>query len=120
MPIARLNILRDVTERLGKMWKAIPETIRYDPSCWNSGQPYHECYMRLLIYLDYLYTHFLLQRALVKHTRITTDLLFESARKLLANVLTLANERDRLLEYQSDLSWTVSHTPNLNAAKEPV
>ena len=91
------------------MWNELPETVRYNPDCWNSGQPYHECYVWLLFYLDYLYSHFLLQRALMKHSHTITDVLLDTARELLSSVLTLANQRDRLLMYQCDIAWNVRH-----------
>ena len=96
-----------MTERLANMWKELPETVRYDPDCWNSGQPYHECYVRLLIHLDYLYSHFLLQRVLMKHSQSDISVLLNTARELLSTVLTLASQRDRLWLYQSDIAWNV-------------
>ena len=100
------------------MWKGLPEHIHYSADCWNSGQSYNECYTRLVIHLDHSYNHFLLQRALLKHTHTTTDYLLATARELLSSVLTLSSERDRLSEYQCDIAWNVSQPHMTRKRKE--
>jgi hypothetical protein len=88
------------------MWDSIPTQMKYDNDCWQSDKSAKECYMLLVIYLEHLYSIFLLHRILAKYSTDSSDL-YDSAWQLLSATLTLCRERDRLIKIQYQLSWTI-------------
>lgn len=98
---------RDALSRSRTMWDSIPPLMKYEPAVWQTRKSAKECYMLLIVYLDHLYSTFLLQRIVAKHTGSDSSDLYESAWALLSATLTLCRERDRLSGIQNQLSWTI-------------
>jgi hypothetical protein len=60
------------------------------------------------IYLDYLYTFFLLQRSLIKHTNTGQEALLDISRQLLSRVIQISSLRNPLVDMDRHFSWIVS------------
>ena len=60
-----------------------------------------------LLYIDYLHSHFLLHRAVVKHTDVGYKPLFDTARLLLSTVLRICNDRESTTDRSKQVSWVM-------------
>jgi hypothetical protein len=85
----------------------MPAYLNYDPKIWTSGTPYDQCFTLLCVHFDRLYSDILLQRALIKRTGERSKTLVDLSRELLICVLTIGQQRDRILEYSCDFAWLV-------------
>ena len=94
-----------ITERCEATWDSIPAFMRYNEAIWNSSLDGSRCYMLLVLYFDYLYSHFLLRRVFAKHVSSAIEPLLDISRKLLSTVLILSTERIRLRDIARDFSW---------------
>lgn len=65
------------------------------------------------IYLDYLYTFFLLQRSLIKHTNTGQEALLDISRQLLSMVIQISSVRNPLVDMDRHFSWIVSTLPRI-------
>ncbi|KAL1979167.1 hypothetical protein VTN96DRAFT_6605 [Rasamsonia emersonii] len=97
-----------ILERAQAAWETCPDHLRYDrcsdsnPTGWyDTGSPI------FLLYLDYLYSGFLLHRTLIKYTGLGQVPLFDTARQLLSTVLRICNDRDNATDRSRHYSWIV-------------
>jgi hypothetical protein len=60
-----------------------------------------------LLYIDYLHSHFLLHRAVVKHTNVGHKPLYDTARLLLSTVLRICNDRETTTDRSKQVSWVM-------------
>jgi hypothetical protein len=59
------------------------------------------------LYLNYLYTCFLLQRALIKHTNTGQEMLCDLSRRVLGIVNTITTMRNPMVDLDRHYSWIV-------------
>ncbi|KAH8801776.1 hypothetical protein F5884DRAFT_807811 [Xylogone sp. PMI_703] len=100
----------NISDRSKQMWDSVPTLLKYNDSCWQVRKCPKECYMLLIVYIDYVYNEFLLHRVVARHTKRESILLYDSAWRLLSLSLTLCQMRDRLWEFKHKISWTVVYT----------
>lgn len=96
-----------ILERANKAWIECPTHLRYDClSPEDLRRPLSDGYrVMFLLYVDYLHSHFLLHRAVVKHTGVGHVPLFDTARLLLSVVLRICNDREAQLDRSKHVSW---------------
>ncbi|KAJ5467749.1 transcriptional regulator family: Fungal Specific TF [Penicillium sp. IBT 31633x] len=87
------------------IWQAAPDNLRYDR---QSHDHYHDGWLTIVfLYLDYLYTCFLLYRAVVKHTDTGQADLCDVSRRLLAIVIQINSFRTPMVDLGRHFSWIV-------------
>jgi hypothetical protein len=94
------------------MWGAAPDNLRYDR---RLDDQFHDGWLTIAyFYLDYLYTCFLLYRAVIKHTNTGQADLCDVSRRILAIVIRVNSFRTPMVDLDRHFSWIVclSHDPN--------
>ncbi|KAG0159467.1 hypothetical protein PDIDSM_6989 [Penicillium digitatum] len=87
------------------MWQSTPDQLRYDR---RSNDHYHDGWLTIVyFYLDYLYTCFLLYRAVVKHTNTGQADLCDVSRRVLAIVIQINSFRTPMVDLDRHFSWIV-------------
>jgi hypothetical protein len=107
---AKINMIkRAILERAHKAWEQCPAHLRYDHLSQEerNNQLYWQHMAVTLLYMDYLHSHFLLHRTVVKYTDAGQKPLFDTARSLLSTVLRLCNEREVTTDRNKQVSWVV-------------
>ncbi|KAJ5953163.1 hypothetical protein N7454_000059 [Penicillium verhagenii] len=93
----------EIEEDVRKIWNATPDHLRYDR---QSNDEFHHGWLTIVyIYLSYLYTCFLLQRALIKHTNTGQAALCDVSRRVLAIVVTITSQRSPMMDFAAHYSW---------------
>ncbi|KAL5334335.1 hypothetical protein BJX70DRAFT_378628 [Aspergillus crustosus] len=82
-----------VIETAQKTWSSSPSPLRFDRIPNPSADYPSISFAKRHIYLDYLYTLFLVQRMIVKRTGTGQEALFHTSRKVLAIILEISGER---------------------------
>lgn len=90
------------------VWNAAPDHLRYDRRQNDDFQ-----ITTVYLYLNYLYSCFLLKRALIKHTNTGQDALCDVSRRVLAIVITITSQRNPMVDLDRHYSWIVSHYPDI-------
>ena len=100
----------EIEENVRIMWAATPDHLRYDRMPVND---YHHGWLTIVyIYLNYLYTCFLLQRALIKHTNTSREALCDVSRRALSIVvITITSQRHSMVDLDKHYSWIVCSSP---------
>ncbi|KAJ5507800.1 hypothetical protein N7527_009943 [Penicillium freii] len=87
------------------IWESTPDQLRYDR---RSNDYYHDGWLAIAyFYLDYLYTCFLLYRAVVKHTNTGQVYLCDVSRRVLAIVIQTNSFRTPMVDLDRHFSWIV-------------
>lgn len=87
------------------MWESTPDNLRYDR---RPRDDFHHGWLTLVyLYLNYLYTCFLLQRALIKHTNTGQESLCELSRQVLSIVNSITTRRNPMVDLDRHYSWIV-------------
>lgn len=82
----------------------------------HKDEYFHGWLIVFFIYLDHLYTFFLLQRALIKHTNTGQEALMDISRQLLSIVIRISSIRDPLVDLDRHFSWIVSFIPQRDSS----
>jgi hypothetical protein len=100
-----------VIETARDMWDACPTHLRYDKYVSTEDDSMSITFARRHIYLDYLYTLFLVQRMVVKRTNTGHEALFSTSREVLSIILEVTNDRDPRVDISRHQSWVVRSVP---------
>ncbi|PLB53164.1 putative C6 transcription factor [Aspergillus steynii IBT 23096] len=97
-----------IIEKARATWEAAPTHLRFDVQ-GNDSDPeaFSASFTVLNMYLDYLYSIFLLQRALVKRTNTGQEALLETSRRVLSLIITVTADRDPVMDMSRHYSWIV-------------
>lgn len=87
------------------LWDSAPVYLRHDelPTIDMQNGGINVIY----IYLNYLYTRFLLQRATIKHTNTGHEELFDISRRVLTIVTSMTTQRNSMVDLDIHYSWIV-------------
>ncbi|KAJ5774043.1 Acyl-CoA N-acyltransferase [Penicillium paradoxum] len=96
---------KEIQAKSRAIWEAAPDYLRYDRQL--SNYPHELWLTTVYIYLDYLYTSFLLYRAVVKHTETGQADLCDESRQLLSIVLQINSFRSPMVDLGRHFSWIV-------------
>ncbi|KAL4884575.1 hypothetical protein BJY04DRAFT_168101 [Aspergillus karnatakaensis] len=88
-------------------WTTCPATLRFDSTPTSATESRSFSWSKRHIYLDYLYTLFLVQRMVVKRTNTGHEDLFRTSRSALAIILELSGERHPGEDMSRHHSWVV-------------
>lgn len=94
----------EIEESVRDVWNAAPDHLRYDRRQNDDFQ-----ITTVYLYLNYLYSCFLLQRALIKYTNTRQDALCDVSRRVLAIVVTITSQRNPMVDLDRHYSWIVSY-----------
>ncbi|KAJ5132444.1 hypothetical protein N7448_006602 [Penicillium atrosanguineum] len=93
----------DIEARVRDVWRAAPDHLRYDR---RKNDDFHDGWLTIVyLYLNYLYTCFLLQRALIKHAGANQDALCDVSRRILAIVISITSVRNPMVDLDRHYSW---------------
>ncbi|KAK1142145.1 hypothetical protein N8T08_008071 [Aspergillus melleus] len=97
-----------IIEKARATWEAAPAYLRFDVQANDSdAEACLASFSILNMYLDYLYSIFLLQRALVKRTKTGQEALLETSRRVLSIIITVTADRDPMLDMSRHYSWVI-------------
>ncbi|KAL3453951.1 hypothetical protein BJX65DRAFT_80567 [Aspergillus insuetus] len=96
-----------VIQTAREMWDACPIHLRYDKYVSTEADSMSITFARRHIYLDYLYTLFLVQRMVVKRTNTSHEALFSTSREVLSIIIEVTNDRDPGVDISRHQSWVV-------------
>ncbi|KAL3466706.1 hypothetical protein BJX64DRAFT_249702 [Aspergillus heterothallicus] len=88
-------------------WDACPTHLRYDKYIRTDDDSMSINFARRHIYLDYLYTLFLVQRMVVKRTNTGHEAFFGTSREVLSIILEVTNDREPGVDISVHQSWVV-------------
>ncbi|CEJ56271.1 hypothetical protein PMG11_02484 [Penicillium brasilianum] len=93
----------EIREGVRAVWESTPDNLRYDR---RPRDDFHHGWLTLVyLYLNYLYTCFLLQRALIKHTNTGQESLCELSRQVLSIVNSITTRRNPMVDLDRHYSW---------------
>ncbi|KAJ5174487.1 uncharacterized protein N7482_000364 [Penicillium canariense] len=92
-----------IREGVRAVWEATPDHLRYDR--WPEGDFHYGWLTTVYLYLNYLYTCFLLQRALIKHTNTGQEELCDISRQVLGIVNRITTKRSPMVDLDRHYSW---------------
>ncbi|CAG7917568.1 unnamed protein product [Penicillium olsonii] len=95
----------DIQAKSRAIWAAFPENTRYD--CLSHDSAHHGALAITYFYLHYLYTCFLLYRAVVKGTNTGQGDLCDVSRRILAIVIQINSSRTPMVDLDRHFSWIV-------------
>ena len=96
----------DILEGVRAVWESTPDHLRYDRNSADSVD--HNGWLTILyLYLNYLYTCFLIQRALIKHTNTGQEALCDISRQVLSMVNSMTTRRSAMVDLDRHYSWIV-------------
>ncbi|KAL4812572.1 hypothetical protein BDW67DRAFT_178613 [Aspergillus spinulosporus] len=101
-----LSKYNELIQTAQNQWQSCPVYLRHDQYIPNGESP-NITFVRRHIYLDYLYTLFLVQRMVVKRTNTSQEALFMTSREVLAIILEVTGERHPGVDMSRHLSWIV-------------
>ncbi|EPS29977.1 hypothetical protein PDE_04927 [Penicillium oxalicum 114-2] len=94
----------DILEGVRAVWESTPDHLRYDRNSADSVD--HNGWLTILyLYLNYLYTCFLIQRALIKHTNTGQEALCDISRQVLSMVNSMTTRRSAMVDLDRHYSW---------------
>jgi hypothetical protein len=96
----------DIQAKARAIWDAAPDHLRYDRRL--NGHFHHGWLTIVHFYLDYLYTCFLLYRAVIRHTNTGQADLCDVSRRVLAIVIQINSFRTPMVDMDRHFSWIVS------------
>lgn len=105
MPTCLYSLTRDIQAKSRAIWAAAPSSLRYDRCPCDT--PPHALLTVAYFYLDYLYTCFLLYRAVVKGTNTGQADLCDVSRRVLAIVIQVNSFRTPMIDTGRHFSWIV-------------
>ncbi|KAJ5582348.1 transcriptional regulator family: Fungal Specific TF [Penicillium sp. DV-2018c] len=95
----------EILEKSRAIWESAPDQLRYDRLV---NDEYHDGSLSVIYYyLDYLYTSFLLYRAVIKHTDTGQADLCDVSRRVLAIVIHMNTFRAPMIDLGRHFSWIV-------------
>ncbi|KAJ5997335.1 hypothetical protein N7522_008995 [Penicillium canescens] len=95
----------DIQAKSRAVWEAAPDHLRYDR---RLDDQFHDGWITIAyFYLDYLYTCFLLYRAVSKHTNTGQADLCDISRRVLAIVIRVNSFRTPMMDLDRHFSWIV-------------
>ncbi|KAI2678559.1 transcriptional regulator family: Fungal Specific TF [Penicillium roqueforti] len=95
----------EIQEKSRAIWQSSPDQLRYDR---RSNDHFHDGWLTIVyFYLDYLYTSFLLYRAVVKNTNTGQADLCDVSRRVLAIVIQINSFRTPMVDLDRHFSWIV-------------
>lgn len=101
----RLTFDSEIREGVRAVWESTPDHLRYD---LRPRDDFHHGWLTLVyLYLNYLYTCFLLQRALIKHTNTGQESLCDISRRVLSIVNSITTMRNPMVDLDRHYSWIV-------------
>jgi hypothetical protein len=104
-----MSLDREIKEKICDVWESTPDQIRYDR---RKNDDFHDAFLTIVyMYLNYLYTCFLLQRTLIKCTNTGQEELCDISRQTLAIVINLTSARHPMVDLDRHYSWIVSSSP---------
>ncbi|OOO10181.1 hypothetical protein OAory_01059890 [Aspergillus oryzae] len=97
-----------IIEKARAALEAAPAFIRYDAHGQNEdAESYASSFPSLHMYLDYLYTIFLLQRVLLKRTNTGQDALIHTSREALSIVIRIVSKCEASMDLNRHYSWLI-------------
>ncbi|KAJ5750328.1 hypothetical protein N7533_007356 [Penicillium manginii] len=94
---------QEIKEKICDVWESTPDQIRYDR---RKNDDFHDAFLTIVyMYLNYLYTCFLLQRTLIKYTNTGQEELCDISRQTLAIVINLTSARHPMVDLDRHYSW---------------
>ncbi|KAL4906211.1 hypothetical protein BDW74DRAFT_167366 [Aspergillus multicolor] len=104
---AILGKYNELIQAAQNLWQSCPVYLRHDQYVHTEGnpEPPNITFARRHIYLDYLYTVFLVQRMVVKRTHTGHEALFNTSREVLAIILEVTGERHPGVDISRHHSW---------------
>ena len=99
------NWKSEIQKELQTVWEAAPAYLRYD--LHTDPEKQHGWISSIYPYLSYLYTSFLLQRALIKHINTGQEALFDISRRILSIVTSMTTQRNTMVDLDIHYSWIV-------------
>lgn len=101
----RLTFASDIRQGVRAVWESTPDHLRYDQ---RPRDDFHHGWLTIVyLYLNYLYTCFLLQRALIKHTNTGQESLCDISRQVLGIVNSITTMRNPMVDLDRHYSWIV-------------
>lgn len=99
------NLPSEIQERLRAAWAAAPDHICYDR---QEHKDFHGGWLNVVhLYLNYLYTFYLLHRAQIKRTNTGQDALCDVSRRILTIVIGMSSMRNPMVDLDRHFSWIV-------------
>jgi hypothetical protein len=96
---------REIQAKSRAIWESAPDHLRYDR---RVNDDVHDGSLSIVyFYLDYLYTCFLLYRAVIKHTDTGQADLCDVSRRVLAIVIHMNTFRTPMVDLGRHFSWIV-------------
>ncbi|KAJ6141210.1 hypothetical protein N7470_010106 [Penicillium chermesinum] len=93
----------EIQDDLQRVWEAAPAYLRHDREDKKDSR---EVWISIVyLYLNYLYTGFLLQRAIIKHINTGHDRLYDISRRLLTIVTSITTQRNSMVDLDTHYSW---------------
>ncbi|KAJ5103389.1 hypothetical protein N7532_003918 [Penicillium argentinense] len=94
---------QEIKEKIRDVWESTPDQICYDR---RKNDDLHDGWLTIVyMYLNYLYTCFLLQRTLIKHTNTGQEALCEISRQTLGIVISITSIRSPMVDLDRHFSW---------------
>lgn len=110
--LSRLTFDSEIREGVRAVWESTPDHLRYDRRLRDD---FHHGWLTIVyLYLNYLYTCFLLQRALIKHTNTGQEALCDISRQVLGIVNSITTMRNPMVDLDRHYSWIVRLPFNLD------
>ncbi|GKZ26142.1 hypothetical protein AbraIFM66951_009567 [Aspergillus brasiliensis] len=98
----------EIIKQARESWAACPVRLRYDvPVEGAESELLTKSFTLLHIYLDYLYTIFLLQRTVVKRTNTGHEALFDTSRQILSNIIKGNADSDPAFDLSRHRAWVL-------------
>jgi hypothetical protein len=85
-----MSLSRELYNTYQAAWDEIPSQYRYQTSSWTTWSP-QLCVTLLVIYLQYLYSGFQIERMLLQDGQVPISCLLETSMKLLSACSTLSS-----------------------------
>jgi hypothetical protein len=109
------RVPRHLRERCKDVYASLPPVLvhRLEDYAGRSEKPMSENFARYNLRLEYLHSMFLLEQLIGKHEQSSGQGLFDIAREMLSLVLLFWNQRERLIEASTGVSWMVCDSLSL-------
>ncbi|CEN60887.1 hypothetical protein ASPCAL07559 [Aspergillus calidoustus] len=100
--------LRELYNTYQAAWDEIPSQYRYQTSSWTTWSP-QLCVTLLVIYLQYLYSGFQIERMLLQDGQVPISCLLETSMKLLSGVLDFIQQQHSRPKHYEGYAWLFSY-----------
>lgn len=95
--------IQDIKQKIRSVWDSTPDQICYDR---RKNDDFHDGYLTIVyMYLNYLYTCFLLQRTLMKNTNTGQESVCDISRQILSIVISITSTRTPMVDLDRHYSW---------------